>query len=150
MDLVAEIRAVSATVEAWISRVSPERWLEPRAGGWNDKDLLGHLAAWSDLLMDQVQALQQERPEAIDTIEVHAWNAVQVAKRRDATVDATVAEWRRAWQRVYDIARDLTPDVASRRWRVTWAPQPTCIDDLLRLWLVHIDQHRSRLERPDA
>ena len=147
MDWIAEIRTASAAVEAWILGVPPGGWLEARAGGWSDKDLLGHLVAWSDLLMDQVEALQQGRPESVDAIDVHAWNADQVARRRGSTVEATIAGWRRAVQRVDDVIGGLPPDTWSRRWRVAWAPQPVCIGDLLGLWLAHLDQHRSRLNR---
>jgi hypothetical protein len=147
MDWIAEIRTASAAVEAWILAVAPDDWLAPRAGGWSDRDLLGHLAAWSDLLMDQVEALQQERPETVDAIDVHVWNAEQVARRRRSTVEETIAAWRRAAQRVDEVIAGLAPCVGSRRWQVSWTPQQVCIDDLLDLWLVHLDQHRSRLTR---
>jgi uncharacterized damage-inducible protein DinB len=130
--------------------MAPTRWLEPGAGGWTNKDLLGHLTAWSELLMDQVTALQQERPESIDAVDVDAWNADQVARRRSSTVEETIAAWRQAVQRADDAIRNLPPEIRARRWRVAWAAQPVCMDDLLGLWLLHLGQHRSRMAGPFA
>jgi hypothetical protein len=150
MDWVAEIRAASAGIDAWISGMAPGEWFVPRPGGWTDKDMLGHLVAWSELLTDEVEALKGERPEAIEIIDVHAWNAEQVAKRSGLTVEQTIAAWRRAVQRVTETLAGLAPETRSRRWRLAWAAQPVCIDDLVGLWFVHLDQHRSRLGRsPD-
>jgi hypothetical protein len=98
--------------------------------------------------MDQVEALQQERPETIDAIDVHAWNADQVARRRSSTVEATIAAWRQAVQRANEVIGGLPPEVWSRRWQVAWAPQPVCIDDLLGLWLAHLGQHQARMKTP--
>jgi len=146
MDWIAEIRTAGAAVETWILAMPPDRWLEPRAGGWTDKDVLGHLAAWSDLLMDQVEALRQERPEIIETINVDVWNADQVARRRSWTVEATIAAWRRSVQRAYAVLADLQPNVWNRRWTLAWAARSVSIGDLVGLWLDHVDQHRSRLK----
>ncbi len=147
MNWIEDIRSASADVEAWIAKTPPADWLAPRPGGWTDKDLLGHLAAWSDLLMDQVEAFRRGRPETIESIDVDAWNAHQVAARRDWTVEETMASWRRAVQRALDVIRGLPVDIWDRHWRVAWAPDMVSVGDVLRLWVVHVEQHRSRLGR---
>jgi hypothetical protein len=145
MDWINEIRAASADVEVWIRRVEPDRWQLPYGTAWTNQDLLGHLAAWSDFLVDQVEALQQERPGEIEVVDVDTWNAAQVARRRGWTVDETVDEWRRAVQRVTDLVFGLPAEAWHRSWQVAWAAEPVSIGDLLRLWLGHIEQHRSKL-----
>ncbi len=144
------VRSAAADVEAWIAKTAPGDWLAPRPGGWTDKDLLGHLAAWSDLLMDQVEALRQDRPETIESIDVDAWNAEQVANRREWTVEEAIAAWRRAVQRALDVIHNLPSDIWDRRWCVAWAPEMVSVGDVLRLWLVHVEQHRPRLGRRSA
>lgn len=149
MDWQSEIRIACAPVDGWIERIAPDRWLAPRDGAWTRKDLLGHLAAWSDLLLDEVEALRQGRPETIAAIEVDAWNAVQVERRRGWTVEATIATWRQSVRRADEVISDLPPEIRSRRWRVAWATEPVSIDDLLRLMVGHIEQHRPALTRDE-
>jgi hypothetical protein len=141
-DWLRDIGAANAVVEAWTQAMMPVEWLERRTGAWTGKDLLGHLAAWSDLLIDQVEALGQERPDTIEAVNVDAWNAIDVARRRSWTVEETIAAWRRAAQRVEVVISGLPPEAWDRRWQVPWATEPVAIADLLRLWLVHVEQHR--------
>jgi uncharacterized damage-inducible protein DinB len=144
MDWATRCDAAAATVEAWIGRVGTD-WNEPRGTAWNDKDLLGHLSAWSDFLLDQVEALLSGRAGTIPAINVDTWNAEQVERRRGGTAREAVDEWRRAARRASDVARGLSDEARRRRWSVAWSASPVTIDDLLTLWVVHIDQHRSRL-----
>jgi len=145
MDWTSEIQTASTVVEAWIRRVGTEGWPLSCGSAWTNKDLLGHLAAWSDLLVDQVEALKEERPDTIEAVNVDAWNAEQVSQRRSRTAAETVDDWRRSVRRAIDVVGHLPPDVWARRWQVVWSKEPVSIDELLRLWLVHLEQHRSRL-----
>lgn len=145
MDWTSEIRTASTSVEAWIQRVGSEGWLLTCGSAWTNKDLLGHLAAWSDLLIDQVEALKEERPDTIEAVDVDAWNAEHVGRRRSWTAAETVDDWRRSVRRAIDVIGRLPPDVWTRRWQVAWSAEPVSIDAVLRLWLVHLEQHRARL-----
>jgi hypothetical protein len=147
MDWLTQANAAAADVGAWIARVG-SRWEESCGTPWTNQDLLGHLSAWSDFLLDQVEALLADRAGAIARIDVDEWNAAQVEMRRGQAVGDTIAEWRRAVQRVNDVAPGLTSAALHRRWRVAWSDDPASVDDLLALWLAHIDQHRSRLAGP--
>jgi hypothetical protein len=145
VESISQIRAASADVEDWIRRVGPDRWQMPFGKVWTNQDLLGHLAAWSDFLVDQVEALQQDRPGEIETVDVDVWNAAQVARRRGRTADETVEEWRRAARRVTDVVVGLPTEAWHRSWPVPWSAEPVSIDAVLRLWLGHLEQHRSRM-----
>lgn len=145
MDWRNEAKAAAAAVEEWlVQRVTADDVTGPWHASWTARDVLGHLAAWSDLLMDEIEALQQDRPETIEVVDVDAWNAVEVARRRSWTRDQTIAEWRRSAQRADTVIGHLLPETWERRWRVAWAPEPVSVEDLLRLWLSHLEQHRSR------
>jgi hypothetical protein len=145
MDWSSQIRAASQEVEIWIRRVEPDRWQSPFGAVWTNQDLLGHLAAWSDFLVDQVEALQQDRPGDIEAVDVDGWNAAQVARRRGRTADQIVEEWRRAVQRVTDVVGGLPAEAWRRNWPVAWSAEPVAIDALLRLWLGHLEQHRAKM-----
>jgi hypothetical protein len=60
-DWIGELKAARTPVERWIRRVPSDAWLAPRQKLWTRKDLLGHLTAWSDFLLDQVEALRDNR-----------------------------------------------------------------------------------------
>ncbi len=144
MDWATRHDAAAATVDAWIASVGAQ-WDETRGTAWSDRDLLGHLSAWSDFLFDQVDALLAGRPDAIAAIDVDAWNAEQVGIRRGRTPGEAVDEWRRASRRARDVGSALPDEARRRTWSVAWSPSPVTIDDLLRLWVVHIEQHGGRL-----
>jgi hypothetical protein len=146
-ERIGELRAARGPVDAWIERVAADAWLAPRDGSWTRKDLLGHLTAWSDFLLDQVEALQENRPDTIDAIDVNEWNAVEVERRRHWTVEATITAWRRSEQRADEVISGLSPEAWAGRWRVAWAAEPVSIDDLIRLMVVHLGQHRFELAR---
>jgi hypothetical protein len=145
VDWVSQIRAASQGVEVWIQRTDPGRWQLPGGTAWTNQDLLGHLAAWSDLLVDQIEALRDDCPDAIAPVDVDDWNAVQVARRRGQAPDEIVEEWRRAVRRVTDVVSGLPAEDWSRYWLVAWSNEPVSIDRLLGLWLVHLEQHRSSM-----
>lgn len=146
MDWRNEVRVAAAAVEEWlVQRMAADERPGRYQAKWTAKDVLGHLAAWSDLLMDEIEALQQDRPETIEVVDVDAWNAVEVARRRSWTPDQMIAEWRRAVQRADTVIGRLLPETWERRWHVAWAPEPVSVEDLLRLWLVHLEQHRSKI-----
>jgi len=149
MDWATRCDGAAATVEAWIARVGT-RWDEPRGTAWSDQDLLGHLSAWSDFLVDQVEALLAGRAGTIPAIDVDTWNAEQVGLRRGRTAGETIDEWRRAARRAAVAARGLSADARQRDGHVAWSASPVTIDDLLALWIVHIEQHRERLRAPLA
>ena len=147
MAWVTRCEAAAATVEAWIARVGT-RWDGPTGTAWSETDLLGHLSAWSDFLLDQVEALLSGRAGTIPAINVDTWNAEQVERRRGRTAREAVDEWRRAALRANEVVRGLSDEARRRRWTVAWSVSPVTIDDLLTLWIVHIEQHRSRLADP--
>ncbi len=144
MDWATRRDAAAATVEAWIARLGT-RWDGPTGTAWSDTDLLGHLSAWSDFLLDQIEALLAGRAGTIPAIDVDTWNAEQVERRRGRTAREAVDDWRRAARRASDVARCLSDEARRRSWSVAWSPSRVTIDDLLTLWVVHIEQHGARL-----
>jgi hypothetical protein len=149
MEWATRCDAAAAIVDAWIARVGT-RWDEPRDHAWSDKDLLGHLSAWSDFLLDEVEDLLAGRVGRMPAVDVDAWNAEQVRLRRARTAGETIDEWRLAARRAAVVARSLSADARQREWYVEWSASPVTIDDLLSLWIAHVEQHCERLRVPRA
>ena len=144
MDWLATANAAAADVDAWVARVGG-RWDESDGTPWTNQDLLGHLSAWSDFLFDQVEALLADRAGTIVTIDVDEWNAAQVERRRGQAVSDSIAEWNRAVARVNAVVPRLSGVALHNRCPVAWARSPVSVQDLLDLWLAHVEQHRLRL-----
>jgi rSAM/selenodomain-associated transferase 1 len=141
----ARIEAASAEVERRLTGLPDDAWLDVVEGTWTAKDLIGHLAAWSDLLLDEVEALARGDADAIRTVDIADWNAVQIATRRGWPVEKVRAVWKATVRRALRVATRMSADAVTRHWHVVWTEEPVSPADLLDLWLVHIEQHRESL-----
>ena len=147
VDWEIRLNAACAQVESWLSAVPDEYWLDPIAGDWTVKDLIGHLSAWSNLLLDQIEALAQGNPEKIKQIDIDSWNAAQIARRRDWPIAKIRQEWQQSNQRAQAVVAQIPPETFSQRRQVAWAADPIAINDLLDLWLLHLEQHEEAWEQ---
>ncbi len=141
----ARIEAANAEVERWLTGLPDKAWLDVVAGTWTAKDVIGHLATWSEHLLDEVEALARGDADAIQAVDIDAWNATQIAIRRDWPVEKVQAAWETTVERALRVAAWLSADEMARHWRVPWADELVSPADLLDLWLVHIEQHRESL-----
>lgn len=144
-EWVARIEAADAEVSGLLAGVPEDAWLDVVEGSWTAKDVLGHLAAWSDLLMDGVEALVQNRADDVQIIDIDAWNADQIAARQDWTVGQVRSAWEEALARALRLASQLSPAEMSRRRPAPWTEEPTSPSDVFDLWLMHIAQHCAGL-----
>lgn len=145
-DWSARIEAASAEVGGWLTGLPDNAWLDVVEGTWTARDVIGHLAAWSDHLLGEAEALARGDAEAIQAVDIDAWNAAQVAVRRDWPVEKVRAAWKATGRRALRVVARLSADEMARRWRVAWTDEPVSPADLLDLWLVHIEQHREALD----
>ena len=144
-DWVARIEAAAAKVSGSFVGVPDDAWLDVAEGSWTAKDVVGHLAAWSDLLLDGVEALVQGRADAVQTVDIDAWNAKQIAARRDWTVGQVRSAWDAALARALDLAGRLSREEIDRQSPVPWSDGPASPADVFDLWLLHIEQHHTGL-----
>jgi hypothetical protein len=145
-DRLDTITASCATVTEWLNGIQDESWANQAEGSWTVKDLVGHLAAWSDLLLDQIEALAQNTPDKIKRIDINDWNEAQITARRDWTVAKVRQEWEQSTTRARSIIERLPDDMWTRRTPVPWAKEPVSLQDLLDLWNLHITQHQDAWE----
>jgi hypothetical protein len=144
-DWVARIRAAAAKVNRLLASVPDDAWLDVVEGIWTAKDVVGHLAAWSDLLMDGVEALVQGRADAVQAVDIDVWNAEQIAARRDWTVAQARSAWEEALTRALRLAGQLSSDEMDRQRPASWTEGLTSPSDAFDLWLLHIEQHQDGL-----
>lgn len=143
LDWGPRLNRSCAAVASWLAALPAEAWLTPVAGGWTVKDLVGHLAAWSDLLLDQVEALAQGRAHEIEPVDIDSWNAAQVAARDGRPIAAVRAEWERSNRRAQALVAHLPPEAFGQRRQVAWSADPITINDLLDLLLQHLREHEE-------
>jgi len=143
---LARIKAASAEVERRLTGLPDDAWFDVIEGTWTAKDVIGHLTAWSDRLLDEAEALARGDADAIQAVDIDAWNAAQVTARRDWLVEQVRAAWEKTVRRALRVvARLSAADEMACRWPVPWTDEPVSPADLLDLWLIHIEQHRESL-----
>jgi hypothetical protein len=146
-DRIAHVAASVAKVEKWLTGMSDESWSSMIEGMWTAKDLVGHLAVWSDLLLDQIEALAQNTPDIIQQIDIDHWNAAQITLRSDWSIAKVRKEWEQSMMRARSLIKRLPDEIWSYRAVVPWTKEPVSLDELLNLWLLHITQHQDVWEK---
>ncbi|MFN2168254.1 MAG: TIGR04282 family arsenosugar biosynthesis glycosyltransferase [Anaerolineae bacterium] len=144
-EWVAHIETAATEVSGLLVGVPDDVWLDVAEGNWTAKDVVGHLAAWSDLLMDGVEALVQNRVDDVQVVDIDAWNADQIAVWRNWTVGQVWSAWNAALARALDLAGRLSPAEMSRQRPAPWTEGPISPSDVFDLWLLHVEQHRVGL-----
>jgi len=144
-DWPARIEKAGAEVASKLIELPDDAWLEVVEGTWTLKDVIGHLAAWSDYLLDEVEALTRGDADAIQVIDINDWNAAQIAARRDWPAEKVQAAWEATVRRALHVVAHLPANEMTSRRRVAWTDDPVSPGDLLDLWLLHIEQHRESL-----
>jgi hypothetical protein len=145
VEWAARIEAAAAEVNRLLAGAPGGVWLDVAEGTWTAKDVVGHLAVWSDLLMDGVEALVQGRADAVPAVNIDAWNADQIAARRDWTVDQIQSAWEEALARALRLTSQISSAAMNRQCLAPWSDDPTSPSDVFDLWLLHIEQHRDGL-----
>lgn len=137
------ITASSAGFEKWLARMPEGAWLNQIEGTWTIKDLVGHLAAWSNLLLDQIEALVENNAEKIHLVDIDRWNEAQVSARKEWRAAEVRREWDQSMMRARRIVNSLSQKNLSHRAVVPWTKELVSVEDLLNLWILHLTQHQE-------
>jgi hypothetical protein len=124
---------------------------------WSVKDVVAHLASWASEFQRQVETAAAGKPfdyliTFAPKVGPTAWNAREVARRRDLSLDACFRELNAETERIQDLALTLTDDALfavaelpqtpdgrpENRWRVRLA-------DLMLMKCWHDRYHLERL-----
>lgn len=145
-DWLVHIEVANTQMERWLTGLPDDAWLDVVEGTWTVKDVIGHLAAWSDLLLDEAEALVQDGAGTVEVVDIDAWNAVQVTARREWPVEKVRATWEATVERARRVIARLSAEDLPRRCPVLWSDELVSPAELLDLWLVHVEQHRESLD----
>jgi rSAM/selenodomain-associated transferase 1 len=140
-----QVEGAAAELHSLLSGIPYQAWLETAAGRWTVKDVLGHLLVWSELLLDEVDALVPGTTKSIRAVDIDAWNAEQVTAHRGWPVDRLKAAWDSSVSRSVRTLQQVPAERWQLRRTVPWATEPVAPSGLLRLWLLHIHQHQASL-----
>jgi len=117
-------------------------------GIWTIKDLLGHICAWENSLLEPLSAFVDGEPFEAEEIPNHdAWNAEQSARRATRNYSDILKEMRNTRQELIKTAGRLTESQWSQTFQAPWGDQNTLIEMISGLaW--HEEEHtKSILEK---
>jgi len=120
------------TVRSTIDRYRQEDWERIALGVWTAKDLLGHLGAFEVRFAD-VLATFVGAPAESDLMlaDPQTFNDDQAAVRRDWTVEAVMAEFLGAHERVMRHAKAMSPATWREVGTIPWYGAEYSLDDLV-------------------
>lgn len=140
-NLEARIQSSSQFIDQWISWI--DDWDKPGHNSWTYKDLLGHLTVWSELLLEQIDAILSGDGSRIKRINVDQWNAMQIRRYNSWRAEEINSAWRKTSRQAALLLSTLKEEQLHLNASVSWSQRPVSIGDLYGLWLEHIEQHKS-------
>jgi hypothetical protein len=117
-------------------------------GIWTVKDVLGHIAAWENSLLEPLSAFVDGGLFQAEEIPDHnAWNAEQAARCSPRSVSKILEEMETTRQELLKTAEKLSKGQWNQSFRAPWGDQNTLIEMISGLaW--HEEEHtKSILEK---
>jgi hypothetical protein len=132
MNAVDVLMYGQRTVRSTIDRYRPEDWERIALGVWTAKDLLGHLGAFEVRFADVLATFVGAPAESdLMSADPRTFNDDQAAVRRDLTVDAVMAEFLGAHERVMGHARAISPETWREVGTIPWYGAEYSLEDLV-------------------
>jgi Mycothiol maleylpyruvate isomerase N-terminal domain len=144
LDLIDRAdRSISRTVAA----LEPADWDIVVAGTWTSRDVLGHVSVSHARTAAVLEGVVEGRPPATDPHDEEgpAFNEAEAARRGGWTVEALVAEYRSAADRLAAAAARVPVGAWSRVGTLAWYPSHG-LDDLVAYRIYgHARHHATHL-----
>ena len=119
----------------------------PLEGIWTAKDLIGHLTAWENLLVEPLQSLAAGGSfEPCIVADHDAFNLFESGRRQSMTLDEVLAESEAVREKIIAAIESLTEGLCQQNFPAPWGGQATLthLVDGLR-W--HEDLHTQCIKR---
>jgi len=118
---------------------------QPVEGIWTIKDLLGHITAWEQALLEPLSEYVYGKPFKAEEIPDHdAWNAVQAARCADRSYPEILNELENTRQKLLFAAEKLSEVQWHQVYRAPWGDQNTLIEMISGLaW--HEEEHTKSI-----
>lgn len=139
-DLLAATRQDTL---AALKDVDLDRIMHPDSG-WRVRDMVAHLIAWDIAAVQALKHLQSKTVDAIpDYSDMDAYNAREVAKRKDRPVDDLFAEWATLHDEFKTLVENMPDGLMGTRFRFPWGAHGTGYY-LVEVMAGHEQHHRER------
>ena len=132
-------------LDALIRRLRDEQVAQPAAGTWLVKDVLGHLAVYSDVERRALAAgLGRAEKHPIYFDDREQWNEQQLEANRDRTASRIIDELQVNGARYLALVKSLYEEDLIKRIRFPWSEEGT-VHELIVEGLAHRRAHRQEL-----
>ncbi len=139
-------------IEAALDALTPQQWIAPRElGAWSARDVVAHLTYWLDRLVEEVDAVGQQKPpkepsKGMSDADVDAANAQAAAAHGDETPPQTLGAFRRSFGQLVDIVRPLSWNDLAAVGRFEWLGQTPLWRVIAEDTWEHFDEHLPEIE----
>jgi uncharacterized damage-inducible protein DinB len=118
---------------------------QPVEGIWTVKDLLGHITAWEQALLEPLSEFVFGNPFKAEEIPDHdAWNAVQAARCADRSYPEILNELANTRQKLIKAVEKLSEGQYHQVYQAPWGDQNTFIEMISGLaW--HEEEHTKSI-----
>lgn len=130
---------------AALKDVDLDRIMHPDSG-WRVRDMVAHLIAWDIAAVQALKHLQSKTVDAIpDLSDMDAYNAREVAKRKNLPIDDLFAEWAALHDEFKALAENMPDDLMGKRFRFPWGAHGTGYQ-LVEGMAGHEQYHREEIQ----
>ena len=163
MNGITKAEVERELVEAWQALASfvdsiPDAMMEQPGvlEGWSTKDLLGHIAFWSQRAAQNLQLAAAGKVDEIrfpaDVAAVDEWNERERRLRRDRTLSDVREEWLESYQQAMQALADFPAEKAEQKVKGQTVLRWFAIDTSkhFREHLAHLNAWRRGVETTEA
>ena len=146
-ELLQQISDERRALEEVLARLSPAQMLLPGVDGeWSIKDVLAHISAWEQRMLDWIGCYMRGEPPVIPLPwDVERMNTEAFTVDKNKTLARVLEEFHQSCRDSLALAEHLTEEQLQTRYPDTWPMGP--------LWLgvaantnFHYEEHRSDIE----
>ena len=155
-DLLERIHSSYAALEQTIGRLKEQQMTTPIDGSWSAKDLLAHVAAWQQVMLQfHIQHMPFEQVTGLNDVPyastpVDQINEAFYARDKELPLDQALQTFRTGHQQLLATLNDMSEADLFR----SYTPAGRGPDSTGRLidWIIgdsydHYDEHRATIER---
>jgi hypothetical protein len=138
-------------VERTIAGLPEDEWDTPNVCGvWSCKEIMGHLASFEHLLVEVLCAFLGGGPtpylDEMGAAGGEQFNAIEVGRRRDWTVEEVLAEYRDAQAETMGLVRRIPAEVLRQPGTLPWYGAEFSLDDyLVYQYYGHKREHMAQI-----
>jgi hypothetical protein len=136
-ELMAELEQEFVNIERICSGLSEEEMIATGVQGeWSVKDILAHLSAWENHLLDRIGYVmtghEPRYPAMASWDDVHRFNAQVYQENKDRILTAVIIEFRSLYQGVMTVLEALNDDTLNKPYTYDFPNDALTLLQLIR------------------